>query len=423
MHKRRAARKKRRKNAKAKKELPTETVHHEVPDDELHCPKCGGVRFGDLGEGEVSYEYEYIPGRFVRRKHIRRKKACRCGCWVVTAPAPVRVSEGVQYGPGFHAHVVVAKCADSLPLNRQAKQLRRLGVPIGRSTLCDLFHRCGDLLKPLRDRMIVRLRDERHVNADETPQPVLAPEKTRRGYLWVFVGGGLMAYVFSPTRSGRTPQLVLGESQGILQVDGYTGYNTVTTPSGRVRVGCWAHARRYFWKALPTKPQDAGWFIDRIGELYQVEYQAAYKEILGSAEHLALRQACSAPVVDDMKLWLEQERESYPPKSPMGAALTYLDNSWDSLQHFLADPKVRLDNNISEQTLRIVALGRHNFLFVGNDDAGDRLAVLQSLVSSCELNGVNPEAYLADVLIRIQYHPACDIDDLLPDQWQPADTS
>ena len=134
----------------------------------------------------------------------------------------------------------------------------------------------------------------------------------------------------------------------------------------------------------------------------------------------SLEHECDAP---EMKLWLEQEQQNYPPKSPMGAALTYLDNNWDSLQHFLEDPHVRLDNNISEQALRIVALGRHNFMFVGNDDAGDRLAVLQSLVSSCELNGVNPEAYLADVLIRIQDHPASEIDELLPDRWQPADTS
>lgn len=420
---RRKAQEKRRRNAAAKKKLHTDEVEHEVPDKEQVCPHCGGTRFRDLGEGEVSYEYEYIPPRFIRRKHVRRKKVCHCGAYVVTAPGPDRVSEGVQYGPGFHAQVVVAKCSDSLPLYRQAKQLNRVGVPIGRSTLGDIFHRSAELLTVLRDRMLELLPKERYVNADETRIPVLAPDKTRNGYLWTFIASKMVVYVYSADRSGQTPSRVLGESRGFIQVDGYSGYNQVCTPQRRTRVGCLAHARRYAYKALETAPTEAQWFLDRILDLYQVEYEAAERDILGTDQHLLLRKACSAPLMDEIELYLEDEKPHHLPQGPMGRTITYINNNWKELSVFLSDPKISLDNNISERQLRIVALARKNILFVGNDVAGDHLAVLQSLVSGCELNGVNPQEYLTDVLIRIQTHPASRIDELLPHNWQPPDSS
>lgn len=417
-----AAQKKRERNAKAKKKLPTKKVVHDVEDGQA-CPNCGGTKLRDLGEGEVSYEYEYIPPQFIRHKHVRKKKACTCNGCVITAPGPRRVSEGVQYGPGFHAQVVVAKLCDSLPLYRQAKQLQRVGVPMSRSTLCDLFHRCAELLSPLHRRMLGHIKSAPYVNADETSIRVLAPEVTRRGFIWTFIADEMAAYVFSANRSGQTPDKILGSSKGFLQVDGFTGYNNVCVPKSRTRVGCLAHARRYFWKALETEPQDARWVLDKIVQLYQVEYEAAAQGFLGTDKHLVLRKTCSAPLMDELKLYLEQERPGYLPEGPMGKAITYATNQWETLTAFLADANISLDNNISERQLRIIALGRKNFLFLGNDEAGDHLAVLQTLVSSCELNGVNPWAYLSDVLIRIQTHPASDIDDLLPHNWKHLDSS
>lgn len=417
-----AAQKKRKRNAKAKKKLPTEKVEHDVDDDHA-CPLCGGKKLRDLGEGELSYEYEYIPPQFIRREHVRKKKACTCNGCVITADGPRRVSEGVQYGPGFHAQVVVAKLCDSLPLYRQAKQFQRVGVPMNRSTLCDLFHRCAELLSPLHRRMLGHIKSSPYVNADETSIRVLAPEETRRGFIWTFIADKMAAYVFSPNRSGQTPDKILGTSKGYLQVDGFTGYNHVCVPQSRTRVGCLAHARRYFWKALETAPDDARWVLDKIVELYQVEYMAAEQGFVGTTKHLALRKMCSAPLMDEVKLYLEQERPEHLPEGPMGRAITYATNQWETLTAFLADANISLDNNISERQLRIIALGRKNFLFLGNNAAGENLAVLQTLVSSCELSGVNPWAYLSDVLIRIQTHPVSDIDDLLPHNWQPPDSS
>ncbi len=278
--------KKRAAKRKAKKELPTETVEHELGDDELCCPHCGGTDFADLPD-EVSFEYEFVPAHLVQIEHRRQKKACRCGQHVVTAPAPVRVSEGVQYGPGFHAHVVVSKCLDILPLYRQARSLSRAGVEIGRSSLCDLFHRTADLLTPLHKRILELIKLAEYVRADETPQPVMDKDKTRRGYMWNFNTDELVAFVFSPGRSGETAEAVLGESQGFLQVDAYSGYNRVTTPKGRKRVGCWAHVRRKFFDALAHAPEECRHALDVILELYEVEYQAAGENLLGTDKHLA----------------------------------------------------------------------------------------------------------------------------------------
>ena len=415
------SRNRRRRNREAKKELPTEEVVHEVAEEDCVCPHCGGTRFSDLGEGEVSYEYEYIPARIVRFKHIRKNKACACGQYIVTAPPPERVSDGVQYGPGFHAHVAVSKCSDSIPLYRQAKQFNREGVPVCRSTLCDLFHRSAELLSPLHKRIMELISKSPYVNADETPVPVQDNEKTRRAYMWDFIAGNMVGYMYSPSRSGETPVNVLGQSKGFLQVDAYSGYNQVTRPESRTRVGCIAHVRRYFWKAKETEPENAQYVLDRILELYEVEYQAADEGILGTDRHLALRNAVSGLVMKELKQWLDEQEPVHPPKSPLGQAITYIRKNWESLNQFLKDPKLSLDNNISERHLRLIALGRKNFLFVGHDEAGENLAVLQTLVSTCELNGVNPQAYLTDVLIRTQTHPASRIDDLLPQNWSPPD--
>ena len=163
--------------------------------------------------------------------------------------------------------------------------------------------------------------------------------------------------------------------------------------------------------------------LDKIADLYAVEYLAAERGILGTDTHLALRKMCSAPLWDELLLYLEDEQDQHPPKGPMATALTYAKNNWAAMSHFLEDPKLRLDNNLSERLLRIIALGRKNFLFLGNDEAGDHLAALQSLVSSCQLNGVNPVEYLKDVLIRVaRGHPQSSLDELLPHLWKGADS-
>jgi transposase len=398
---RRSSKAKRQQHALEKAQLPSEDVVHEPQAGQLHCPLCDGTDYTDLGF-EDSYEYEYRPAALVRRRHRRRKKACRCGGHVVTAPAPAHVVDGGDYGPGLYAHTVVSKCSDSMPLHRLAARFKREGVPLGRSTLTDLFHRSAELCRPLWQRLADLVAADPYVNADETPLRVLDEKACRKGYVWVFVTEHITLYVFSPGRSGGTPVQILGKSPGSLQVDAYSGYNTVCVPEGRTRAGCLAHARRYFYKALATNPVEAQHAIEVIRAVYAVDYEAAECDVLGTPHHLALRTEKSKPLMDEWRAWLSQQQPLHAPKSPMGAAITYAINGWTPLTRFLEDPRIKLDNNVSEGRLRKIALGRKNFLFVGHDVAGENLAVLQTLVGTCEALGIDPQAYLSDVLIRIE---------------------
>lgn len=407
--------KKRAANRQKKKELPTEQVEHPAP---AICPGCDREGpYRDLPP-DVSYEYERVPEHLVRRRHVQHKHVCSCG-HVASGPAPERVGDCAHYGPGLHADAVVSKCADAMPINRLSKRYERAGVPMARQTLTDLFHRAAGLLEPIAKRLLALVAAASHVNADETSQPVMDKDRCRRGLMWTFIAGPIVAYVFSSSRSGDTAADVLGDSVGVLQVDGYTGYNQVTTPDKRTRAGCLAHARRYFHKARDTCPDEAHFVFELVRKLYRVEYDAATRSITGTGDHLALRLVRSRPLMDEWKAWLEEQQPLHVPKSPIGAAIRYTLNQWDSLTRFLDDPKIRLDNNISESALRIVALGRDNFRWVGNDDAGHNLAILQTVVHTCVACDVDPQAYLTDVLVRIASHPASALDELLPMNWTP----
>jgi len=413
---RKAGQRKREANRRKKKDLPAEDVEHPTP---AICPGCNSSGPFSALPPEVSYEYERVPEKLVKRRHIQRKHVCGCG-HIACGPAPARVGDCAHYGPGLHADAVVSKCADAMPINRLAKRYERSGVPMARSTLTDLYHRSADLLEPIWKRLKTLVAAASHVNADETSQPVMDTEKCRRGFMWTFIAQTIVLYVFSATRSGATAGRVLGDSVGVLQVDGYTGYNQVTTPDRRIRAGCLAHARRYFYKAHDTCPDEAEFVFELVRKLYRVERDAAARRIVGTAEHLALRRRRSRPLMDQWKTWLDEQQPLHVPKSPIGAAIRYTTNQWDSLCRFLEDPNIRPDNNISESALRVVALGRDNFRWVGHDQAGDNLAILQTIVHTCIACDVNPQAYLTDVLNRVASHPASAIDELLPMNWKPS---
>jgi len=402
----------------ARTSLPERLVHHRVSAAERRCPVCGGTDLKRLGPGKRTGVLEYVPARLERQVHVQETLVCRCGQGFVTAMAPKALEQG-HYGPGLLAHLVTAKVCDSIPLYRQAKALARAGAPIARTTLCDLFHAVAAATAPLSARLLALVRQAPLVRADETPQRVLDEGKTRRAYVWTFRTEHLIAYVHSPSRSGATPQAVLGGTRGYLLVDGYTGYNRVTLPEGRTRVACWAHARRKFFEAQATAPE-ARHALDFILALYRVEHEATLRGALGGPEHLALRRERSAPVLEAFATWLAEQLPRHPPRGPMGLALRYTQGQWVALSRFLEDASLPLDNNASERALRAMALGRKNYLFVGSDEAGQNLAGLASLVATCEANGVNPEAYLADVLLRLGSHPASRLDELLPHRWTPA---
>ncbi len=410
------AKQKRAERALLKEHLEEDIVEHRVPTEAKTCPECHAAADRTLAAKE-SIEYAYVPGHFRRRVHRRETLACRCGQHIVTARAPARVGDKTAYGAGFVAHVVVSKCADSIPLARMERHYARLGIPIARSTLCDLFHRAAGVLSPLAKRILVRIAQSDVVWADETPHRIQGV--TKKPYVWTFLDDTLVGYTFSDSRSSQAATRVLGTSKGTLVVDAYTGYNAVTTPEGRTRAGCLAHARRKFFAALATAPQ-ARHALDLIRDIYVVEHDAREAGVARTEKHAAMRAARSAPVMAELMAYLESEQPKHLPKGPMGKAISYTLSNASALTVFLSDPRVSVDNNVSESALRTVALGRANYLFVGHKDAGDNLCTLLTLVRSAERCGINPLLYLTDVLTRVQTHPASDLDALLPDRWRPA---
>jgi transposase len=397
--------------------IPEVRYEHAVADYERLCPKCGSRDLKKLGEGKVSTLIEYVPAYLERQVHIQETLACCCGEYVVSAEGPMRPTEGGHYGAGLMAHVVTAKCVDSVPLYRMEKQFKRAGLSLPRSTLCNLFHQTALALKPIYNHMLAIMPGYSLVLADETPLPVQEESKTHKGFMWSFINDDYILYRYSRTRSSMTPSLVLQGSQGTLLADGFSGYNQVCMPNGRLRAGCWAHARRKFFEAKDTAPE-AQQMLEHIKSLYQIEYDVANLDIIGSSQHLAIRKERAGPLLLEIRQYLEEQAGIHPPKSPMGKAIGYTINNWLELTRFIEDQKLPLDNNASERALRIIALGRKNYLFAGNDEAAENLAGLYSLVATCELHGINPHEYLADVLIKVHTKPQSQVHELLPHRWK-----
>jgi transposase len=406
--------KKRKENAEALAALPTTIVPHPIPDEERRCPHCGEDA-KPIGWGDRSVEYEWVPGHLERRLHVVEVGRCPCKQHYARGPAPERVQEGCTLGPAFLAKLAVDKCADSTPIYRVEKQMRRSGIPISRSTLNDNVLLAGEVLMPLHEVALSELRLDPHVQADETSFRL--QRRAERAFVWTFLTRLYTVYVFSSSRSGDTANNVLGGTQGVLTVDGYTGYNNVTDVDGRDRTGCWSHARRYLFDSLRTAPE-ARDGLDLILELFMIEREATLANIVGTRKHLALRKKRSAPVLEELATWRDKMEPLFEPRSAMGEALRYMKNQWSRLIAFLRDARIPIHNNASEAALRIVALARKNSLFFGNEHAGRCFMVLYSLIAMCERQDINPEIYLADVLIRIQDQPKDRLIELLPDRWK-----
>jgi transposase len=377
---------KRRARADAKAQTPTVRTEHKVPEPLRRCTACGGTDLTPMGPGKSTFVWEFVPSRFVRHQHVQEVLRCRC---------------------------------------RLEKELARKGVPVARSTMNELLHRASSLLAPVWTRLLDVIRQRDIVLADETRLRIMkdASGKPKTGFVWTFgaadADGALdVAYHFAESRSGATPKALLEGTKGVLLVDGYSGYNDVEKVSTRRRAACFAHVRRYFFDAIKTAPvaQEA---LDLITELYRVEHDAK-ERTLSESSHLELRKLRAGPIRDRFKLWLDEQASRHPPKSPLGIAIRYTLGQWDELGVFLDDARVPLDNNASERALRRIALGRKNYLFVGDVAAGKSLAGLYSLVATCETRGINPFDYLVDVLTRVQDHPASAIDELLPGAWAAA---
>src|SRR5438552_3320366 len=399
--------------------LPRQTRTH-VPKETV-CPQCQG-ELRKLGE-DVSEMLEYVPASFVVIRHVRTKLSCtKCDC-IVQAEAPSRPIERGIAGPGLLAHVLVSKYCDHLPLYRQSEIYARERVELERSTLADWVGETSKLLDPLVGALRRYVMGADKLHADDTPVPVLSPGsgKTKTGRLWTYVrddrpaGDATAAavwFAYSPDRKGEHPERHLREFCGTLQADAYAGFNQLYE-NGRIQeAACWAHVRRKFYDLQQAHASPvASEALERIATLYGIE-----KEIRGrpAEERRQIRNARARPLLESLRQWFEATLPKLSRKSDTTAAIRYALSRWDALLRYSNDGNIEIDNNAAERALRAVALGRKNYLFAGSDRGGERAAAIYSLIGSAKLNGLDPEAYLHEVLSRIADHPITRIEELLP---------
>jgi transposase len=401
--------------------LPRETIPHPPVAADSPCPSCGGkLRY--LGE-DVTEILERVPEQFKVVRHVRPKLSCAGCSQIVQAPAPSRPIERGIAGPGLLAHILISKYCDHLPLYRQSQIYARDGIDLDRSTLAGMVGRCAALLAPLSDALGKYVQAAAKIHADDTPIPVLSPGngKTKTGRLWTYVRDDrpwadpsppAVWFQYSPDRKGERPLEHLRHYHGILQADGYAGFNRLYETGRVVEVGCWAHVRRPFYDlSVAGDSPIAREALERIQGLFAIE-----AEIRGRPpeERCAIRQARAGPQLEDLQRWFQSTVSKLSRKSPLAIAIRYALTRWAALTRYRDEGRLELDNNAAERALRAVALGRKNFLFLGADTGGERAASIYSLIGTAKLNGLDPMAYLRYVLERVADHPINRVEELLP---------
>ena len=403
-------------------DLPRDTVEIEPSEDEKICPDCHQEK-QRIGE-EITEKLDYIPASIRVKRIVRPKFACKhCGNHVSIAELPPMAIDKGMAAEGLLAHIITSKYADHLPLNRLEGILKRHGVEITVSTMCDWVGFCSDLLAPLRDRLREKILASLKVHCDATVVPVKSKKRkgsTYKGYLWAYIGtDGDVYFDFTPTQSRAGPNAFFQDYSGYVQVDAHSSFEDLFQEgSAMTEVGCHSHARRKFDQAMEDDPVRAIQALLIWKALYQIEKQAK-NDALSPDALLEVRQKQAIPLLEQLHNLLNEWKPQLLPKSLTGKAVAYSLNQWEALNRYTQDPILSIDNNLAERTLRIVALGRKNWLFAGSERGAHRAAVIYSLVASCKLCGHDPFVYFRDVLTRISTHPASRIDELLPSQWTP----
>ncbi|HUF47812.1 MAG TPA: IS66 family transposase, partial [Vicinamibacterales bacterium] len=394
--------------------LPRQRVEIDVPDAAKRCP-CGHLK-SRIGES-VSEKLEYVPASLRVIETARFKYACpHCHAGVVEAPAPSQAVEKSLAGEGLLAHVVVSKYVDHLPLYRLERILGRHGLDISRTTLCGWVADVAAALAPIGDELRRQVTAATYLQTDDTPVTILDQRLgSRKGRLWTYLDPLARQVAFDATETHERdgPEAFLAGFTGDLQADAYAGYDALYA-TGRIReIACWAHTRRGFVEALRTDARAAP-MVALIQRLYQVERAGVD---LSAEARRALRLEQSVPILAQIKTARDTLALAVLPKSPLGDAVRYLTNQWDALQRFVEAGRLAIDNNGAENQLRVVALGRKNWLFAGSFDGAKRAALLYSLVQSCTLADGPPFEYLRDVLLRVATHPQSQIAQLTPHGW------
>lgn len=402
------------------KHLKRERIVHDLAEEEKHCPACQ-QNLRPIGE-ETSERYEYIPAELTVIEDVCRKYACECT--VKTATKPPQPIEKSTAGASLLAQVIVAKVADHLPLHRQEKIFERHGADISRKTMGGWMGQCADLLGPLYTTAKGILFQSKVIGTDDTGVKVLDPRLpfARTGRIWPYYGDKdhpVILYDYTATRERAGPEEFLKGYRGHLQADAYGGYDAFFKDPARglIEVGCWAHARRYFHKALESDQPRMGPALLLIAQLYRIEEQA---RPLSSDERFRVRQLQTRPILDKLHSYLLEIQAEVLPKSPAGRAVRYTLKNWTALTRYCADGDLQIDNNATERAIRGIAVGRSNWVFLGSDQGGKTAAVLRSFVASCQRVGVDPFAWFKDVLSRIADHPITRLAELLPHNWAPA---
>jgi len=418
--------------------LPRERIVEPGP---CACPACGGTRLSKLGE-DITETLEVIPRQWKVICHVREKFSCRDCEAIAQAPARFHATPRGWAGPNFLAMLLFEKFGQHQPLNRQAERYTREGVPLSLSTLADQVGAGAAALTPIFERIKAHVLAAERLHGDDTTVPVLSKGKTDVGRLWVYVrddrpiaGPDPPAAVFHYSRDRRAehPNAHLEGWSGILQADAYSGfgdlYEADRKPGPVLEASCWAHSRRKVFeladvetaaikKARGETPKPvyplALEAVQRIDALFAVERQISG---LPAAERLAVRQAKSAPLAAELETWMIETRDKLSRGHDLAKAMNYMLRRWPSFIRFLSDGRICLTNNAAERALRAIALGRKAWLFCGSDRGGQRAAILYSLITTAKMNGVDPQAWLADVLGRLPAYPAHRIDELLPWNW------
>lgn len=400
--------------------LPKRPVIQDVPESEKTCPRCSYAR--DLCGRSVTLQLDYIPGYAFYWEYIRLKYACRaCEGNLVTAPMPDQPIERGMPAPGMLAYIATSKYADHLPLYRLEGILSRQGLILSRSTMCDWMQATTKILLGLFEHMMARVKKSKVIWTDDTPIRVLDKElkkRTRTGRIWVYRGDENNPYVlfkFTPSRKRDGPREHLENFTGFMQADAFSGYDCIFVGGGVKEVACFAHARRKFVAALDSSRSAAAQVLQLIQELYQIESDCRERT---TSERVECRQKYSVPILAQLKDLLDAQVIACLPQSPLAAAIKYSLNHWQALNVFTTDGDLTIDNNLAENAVRPIALGRKNWMFAGSEAGGQAIAVLSSITATCRRLSVDPFAYLKSVIMALTEDPDIDLDLLLPDVLQ-----